>query len=87
MLDIEQARKICTESKIVKLCNNNGELTFSGHLFMEKALTGWLAALDEIERLQKENEKFQSDAEKWQVLITQAGRAGLSEDDLFKMTL
>lgn len=41
----------------------------------------------EIKQLQKENAELKTDAEKWQVLITQAGRVGLSEDDLFKMTL
>lgn len=49
--EINKAKKLCDECKIVKLCNSNGELTFSGHVFIDKALTGWPKALDEIERL------------------------------------
>lgn len=44
-------KKICSEAKIVKLYNDNGELTFTGHLFIEKALVEWPEALEEIERL------------------------------------
>lgn len=61
--ELQKERKLCEECKIVKLFNNDGELTFSGHIFIEKALTGWPVALEEIERLSILNDKYQKVAE------------------------
>ena len=58
MFDIKEDRKICETAKTQKLYTINKYITPNGANFICDALAGWPRALNEIERLQKENEKL-----------------------------